>query len=54
MTDPHSQRTLLEELDARQDEVLDQLDELNLRVESVLKEWLGGRGDATLASKAAA
>lgn len=39
MTDAHAQRTLLDELDARQDEVLDQLDELNLRIESVLKDW---------------
>jgi hypothetical protein len=33
-----NQRTLLDELDQRQDEVLARLDELNLRIESVLQE----------------
>jgi len=33
-----SSQSLLEELDARQNEVLDQLDELNARLERVLKE----------------
>lgn len=33
-----SSQSLLEELDARQNEVLDQLDELNAQVERVLKE----------------
>ena len=32
------QRTLLDELDERQNEVLARLDELNVRIESVLKE----------------
>ena len=35
--------TLLQELDARQDEVLQQLDELNRRVESLLKSCLAER-----------
>ncbi|MGI8979168.1 MAG: hypothetical protein ACR2FY_08080 [Pirellulaceae bacterium] len=33
-------QSLLEELDARQNEILDQLDELNARIERVLKECL--------------
>ncbi len=33
--------TLLEELDARQDEVIGQLDELNEQVEKVLEGWNG-------------
>ena len=33
-----SSQTLLEELDARQDEVLAKLDELNLRLEQVLRQ----------------
>jgi hypothetical protein len=36
---PH-QRTLLDELDERQNEVLARLDELNVRIESVLNEHL--------------
>lgn len=35
-----SSQSLLEELDARQNEILDQLDELNARIERVLKEFL--------------
>jgi hypothetical protein len=33
-----SSQSLLEELDARQNEILDQLEELNARIERVLKE----------------
>ncbi len=33
------QNQLLMEIDARQDEVLQQLDDLNLRVEDLLKQW---------------
>lgn len=33
--------TLLEELDARQDEVIGQLDELNEQIEEVLEGWNG-------------
>jgi hypothetical protein len=35
-------RNLLEELDARQDDVLAQLDQLNARIEAVLNECLAG------------
>ena len=35
-----SSQSLLEELDARQDEILAQLEELNARIERVLKECL--------------
>lgn len=38
-------RTLIDELDSRQDEVLAQLDELNVRIESVIQEWLTDRTD---------
>ncbi|MCO6455974.1 MAG: hypothetical protein J5I93_11810 [Pirellulaceae bacterium] len=38
MADPLKHRTLLEELDLRQNEVLAQLDELNARVEQLIKE----------------
>ena len=40
--------TLLDELDARQDEVLDQLDELNGQIEILLSEFGAARpGEAT-------
>jgi hypothetical protein len=39
-------RSLLEELDARQDEVLDELEKLNGRIEKVIAEWSAWRGDA--------
>lgn len=32
-------QTLLEEIDSRQDELLTQLDSLNMRIESVLREF---------------
>ena len=35
-----SSQSLLEELDARQDEILAQLEELNARIERVLKDCL--------------
>jgi hypothetical protein len=38
--------SLLEELDGRQDELLDELDRLNTRIEQVLRECLSFRGDA--------
>jgi|GEM_PF-4487952 len=37
--DPTSRGSLLEELDARQDEVLAGLEELNKRLEQVLSAW---------------
>lgn len=36
-----SSLTLLDELDARQNDVLDQLDELNRRIEQLLAEFSG-------------
>ena len=38
--------TLLEELDARQDELLAELDRLNLRLEQVIRECLSDRDPA--------
>jgi len=38
-------RSLLEELDARQDEVLGELEKLNGRVEKVIAEWSAWRGE---------
>jgi hypothetical protein len=38
-TETPGRGTLLEELDARQNEVLDQLEALNVRVEALLKDW---------------
>ncbi|MFN0020522.1 MAG: hypothetical protein ACKVP0_19870 [Pirellulaceae bacterium] len=35
-----SSQSLLEELDSRQNEILDQLEELNARIERVLKECM--------------
>jgi len=43
MSDKTAPPTLLDELDARQDEVLRELEELNLRIESLLKSV--ARGD---------
>ena len=40
MTEPNDHK-LLDELDARQDEVLGQLDELNEHLEEVLEDWTG-------------
>jgi hypothetical protein len=41
MLDRARERTLLDEIDARQDEVLQSLDELNGRIEEVLRRELG-------------
>ena len=43
MSDSPKQCGLLDELDQRQDEVLAQLDELNSRIENLLKECLLSR-----------
>lgn len=43
MSDQSSRQTLLQELDSRQDDVLRQLDELNSRVETLLKTCLAER-----------
>jgi hypothetical protein len=42
MLDPTQERTLLEEIESRQDEVLMRLDELNGRIEEVLRRELAG------------
>lgn len=39
VTEPSLRGSLLEELDARQDEVLAQLEDLNKRLEQVLSAW---------------
>ena len=36
---PETELTLIQQLDQRQNEVLDQLDELNDRIEAVLAAW---------------
>jgi len=35
--------SLLEDLESRQDEAIAQLDELNLRIENLLRQWTGQR-----------
>jgi hypothetical protein len=42
---PTGPRSLLEELDARQDEVLDELEKLNGRIEKVIAQWSAWRGE---------
>tara|TARA_B100000809_G_C15039800_1_gene495120 strand:- start:427 stop:600 length:174 start_codon:yes stop_codon:yes gene_type:complete len=44
--------TLLEELDARQDEVIGQLDELNEQLEEVLEGWSGNSKELGTEEKA--
>jgi hypothetical protein len=44
MTNDAPSQSLLEELDARQNELLDELDQLNLRIEQVLNETIKWRG----------
>ena len=46
--------SLLEELDARQDELLDELDRLNRRVERVIAEWAVSQPPTEQPAKAAA
>ena len=41
-----SRQTLLDELEARQNELLDELDRLNARVEQALREGLAWRGES--------
>lgn len=43
MSDPVRQLTVIDEIDNRQNEVLNQLDELNARVEQLLKECTPNR-----------
>ena len=44
MTNDAPSQSLLEELDARQNELLDELDRLNARIEQVLNETMKWRG----------
>jgi len=46
MPDAANPLHLLEEIDKRQDDVLNSLDELNLRIELVIKDILGQHKDA--------
>ncbi len=39
MTDPKQLTNLLQDIDERQNQVLDQLDELSAKVENLLKKW---------------
>jgi prefoldin subunit 5 len=50
-TGPHY--TLLDELDTRQDQVMAQLDELNQRIEQLLREFTQPQQAAAPAEKAA-
>lgn len=43
MSNENPGKSLLEELDARQDELLSELDQLNLRIEQVLRDVLAWR-----------
>ena len=43
----HRDPTLLDELELRQNEVLDQLDDLERRVENLINEFLNARGAAS-------
>ena len=45
MPEATTEQSLLDDLDARQDQVLEALDELNLRIERLLNECLVGRGE---------
>lgn len=46
MAENSSEQSLLEDLDARQDEILAALDELNARIERLLNDCLAGRLEA--------
>ena len=50
MSEPVRETSLLEELDQRQNQVLDELERLNLRLESLLDEYLGKRKAASPAA----
>lgn len=47
MTHASREHSLLEELELRQNEVLDQLEDLERRVESLLNEFVQARGETT-------
>ena len=48
MNPPANPRTLLDELEARQNEVIDELDKLNERIEGLLKECTAKHTTETL------
>ena len=54
MTDQQQALELLQDLDARQDEVLLELDKLNQRVESLLKLWTRSNQNADSETDASA
>ena len=54
MSNEAPRQSLLEELDARQDQLLDELDRLNGQIEAVLRESLAWRQNLGLASVPAA
>jgi hypothetical protein len=43
MTEPQQYRSLLEEIDARQDQLLDDLDSLEHKIEEALEQWMNLR-----------
>lgn len=43
MTSPEDEQSLIDQIDRRQTELLDQLAELNVRVETLLSEWTESR-----------
>ena len=45
MTTPAQQSNIIDEIDARQNDVLDQLDQLNRRVEALLQECTADSGE---------
>ena len=49
MTEPEKQCSLLDELDRRQDDVLSQLEDLNGRIENLLRDFLQSRNAEELA-----
>lgn len=53
MTNDAPRLPLLEELDARQNELLEELDKLNIRIEQVLQSWLSCHTQVETAKSAA-
>ncbi len=45
MSDSEVTNNLLSELDARQDQVMRDLDELNGRIEQLMRSWMPGTSD---------
>jgi hypothetical protein len=54
MPDRAAGLSLLEELDARQDELLDELERLNRRIEQVIAEWTASTTNGATVVPAAA